>query len=82
VEQTQLKPMVQSLQDMASGLATGVNSVLSAGYAMDGSAGRPLFVVDTTSASALLTIDHSLKAADLGFSGSATSPATATSCRP
>jgi flagellar hook-associated protein 1 FlgK len=59
---------------MASGLATGVNSVLSAGYAMDGSAGRPLFVVDTTSSSAMLTIDPSLKAADLGFSGSATEP--------
>ncbi|MCA6217232.1 flagellar hook-associated protein FlgK [Ideonella sp. B7] len=73
-EQIQLKPMVQSLQDMASGLATGVNNTLTAGYAMNGSAGKPLFVIDTTSTSSLVTIDHSLQAADLGFSGSATEP--------
>lgn len=73
-EQTQLKPMVQSLQDMATGLTIGVNSVLTAGYAMNGTAGKPLFVVDPTSSSSLLTIDHSLQAADLGFSASATEP--------
>lgn len=63
-----LQPLTQSLRDMASGLATLFNDQLAAGYAMDGSAGQPLFQVDTSSVSALLTITPGLTAADLAFS--------------
>ncbi|GAA0759003.1 flagellar hook-associated protein FlgK [Ideonella azotifigens] len=73
-ESQQLKPMVQSLQDMAKGLADGVNSVLSAGYTMSGAAGKPMFSFDPTSSTAMLSVDPTLQAADLGLSGSATEP--------
>ncbi len=67
-----LRPMAQSISDMASALTTGFNTQLAAGYAMDGSAGGPLFQLDTTSVSSLLKVTPGLKPQDLAFSSSAT----------
>lgn len=69
-----LTPLTQSVVDMASGVATKVNAQLGAGFAMDGSAGTPLFDFDPTSASALLKLHSGVTAAGLGFSASATEP--------
>ena len=66
-----LVPMTQSIMDMASNLTTNVNAQLAAGFAMDGTAGQPLFVYDSSSASAMLTVNSSMVAQDLGFSSSA-----------
>ena len=43
-EQDVLKPMQQGVADIASQLATKVNTQLASGYAMDGTPGKPLFV--------------------------------------
>ncbi len=63
-----LQPMALSINDMATGLTTSFNNQLQAGFAMDGSAGTPLFKLDTSSVSALLTLHPGVKAQDLGFS--------------
>jgi flagellar hook-associated protein 1 FlgK len=59
---------------MASGLATNMNSQLAAGFAMDGTPGKPLFNFDPTSSNAMLTVNSSLVTQDLGFSSSASEP--------
>ncbi len=69
-----LQPLTQSVSDMAAGLTTLFNAQLAAGYALDGTAGKPLFQLDTSSVSALLTITPGIVAQDLGFSASATLP--------
>ncbi|WP_326536786.1 flagellar hook-associated protein FlgK [Pseudorhodoferax sp.] len=63
-----LQPLAQSVSDMATGLTTLFNTQLAAGYALDGTAGKPLFQLDTSSVSALLTITPGLTAQDLAFS--------------
>lgn len=63
-----LQPMVLSINDMAAGLTSSFNNQLQAGFAMDGSAGSPLFKLDTSSVSALLTLHPGVQAQDLGFS--------------
>lgn len=67
-----LVPLTQSIMDMASNLATNVNTQLAAGFAMDGTAGQPLFSYDPSSSSAMLTVTPGLVAQDLGFSSSPT----------
>jgi flagellar hook-associated protein 1 FlgK len=69
-----LQPLVQSISDMATGLTTLFNTQLAAGYAQDGTAGKPLFQLDTSSVSALLTITPGITAQDLGFSSDPTKP--------
>ena len=69
-----LLPLRQSISDMAAQITTAFNTQLTAGFAMDGTAGVPLFQLDTTSVSALLTITPGIKPQDLGFSSSATLP--------
>ncbi|GHD03228.1 flagellar hook-associated protein 1 [Pseudorhodoferax aquiterrae] len=69
-----LQPLTQSISDMAAGLTTLFNNQLAAGYGLDGTPGKPLFQLDTSSVSALLTITPGITAQDLGFSGDATKP--------
>ena len=66
-----LQPMALAISDMAAGLTTGFNNQLQAGFAMDGTAGQPLFMLDTSSVSALLTLQPGVQAQDLGFSSDA-----------
>lgn len=67
-QRNSLQPLTQSISDLAAGLTTLFNTQLAAGYAMDGSAGQPLFQLDTSSVSALLTITPGITAKDLAFS--------------
>lgn len=69
-----LQPMARSISDMAAGLTSSFNTQLQAGFAMNGSAGRPLFKLDASSVSALLTLEPGVLAQDLGFSSDATLP--------
>ena len=73
-----LQPLTQSISDMAAGLTTLFNTQLTAGYALDGSAGKPLFQLDTSSVSALLTITPGIEAKDLGFSSDPALPGNST----
>ncbi|SCK17655.1 flagellar hook-associated protein FlgK [Vogesella sp. LIG4] len=74
LEQQTLLPMLQSLSDMASGLATAVNNQLAAGFTPAGNPGQPLFLPAVPGSSNLLSVDTSLQAQDLAFAGSATTP--------
>jgi flagellar hook-associated protein 1 FlgK len=69
-----LQPMTQSISDMAAQLTTAFNTQLAAGFAMDGTPGTPLFQLDTTSVSALLTVTPGIKAQDLAFSANPALP--------
>jgi flagellar hook-associated protein 1 FlgK len=68
LEQEVLLPMKQSITDMASAIATRVNTQFQAGYATDGSAGAALFSFDASSATGMLKVTSPLTAAQLGFS--------------
>lgn len=74
MEHQVLVPMMQSVTDMAREMSTAVNTQLQAGFALDGTAGKPLFVYDATSVTSMLKVDSSVVAQDLGFSSSATAP--------
>ncbi|MGC3962436.1 MAG: flagellar hook-associated protein FlgK [Rhodocyclaceae bacterium] len=74
VEQNVLLPMMQSITDMASQMASKVNTQLMAGYAQDGTQGVALFEFDATSAVGMLKVNASIVAQDLGFSSDATLP--------
>jgi flagellar hook-associated protein 1 FlgK len=63
-----LQPLIQSVSDMAVGLTTLFNTQLAAGFDMNGAAGGPLFQLDTSSVSALLTITPGLTGDGLAFS--------------
>lgn len=69
-----LQPLILSISDMATGLTTLFNNQLAAGFAPDGTPGKPLFQLDTSSVSAMLTITPGLTAQDLAFSSDATKP--------
>jgi flagellar hook-associated protein 1 FlgK len=67
-----LTPLTDSIVDMATNISTLFNNQLAAGFDMNGNSGAPLFVLDITSASSLLTINTALTAKDLAFSSSST----------
>lgn len=69
-----LQPLILSISDMATGLTTLFNTQLAAGFAPDGTPGQPLFQLDTSSVSAMLTVTPGLTAKDLAFSSDATKP--------
>lgn len=73
-----LSPLTQSIVDMAQGIVTQFNTQLAAGYAMDGTPGKPLFVVDPISATALLSVNTSLVSQDLAFSADPAQPGNST----
>ncbi|MCW7536544.1 flagellar hook-associated protein FlgK [Aquabacterium sp. A7-Y] len=73
-EQRVLGPLVASVREMAEAISTRFNDQLAAGYAMDGSAGAPLFSFDASAADGLLQVDTSLSADALGFSADPAQP--------
>jgi flagellar hook-associated protein 1 FlgK len=71
-EQDTLLPLQQGVADMARQIADKVNTQLAAGYAMDGSAGKPLFVYNVGSTSNMLQVANGFQTSDLAFSGDGT----------
>lgn len=69
-----LVPLMDSVTDMAGEIATQVNDQLALGFAMDGTAGQPLFEFDSTSSSGMLKVRAGVVAQDLAFSSDATQP--------
>jgi flagellar hook-associated protein 1 FlgK len=68
-EQDTLLPLQQGVAEMAQQIADKVNTQLKAGYAMDGSAGKPLFVYNPGSTSNMLEVADGYQTSDLAFSG-------------
>lgn len=54
VEYSSLRPMLDSLHDIASELATSVNDVLATGFDLDGNPGQALFEYDPNSITGML----------------------------
>lgn len=71
-EHTALAPLMNAISDMAGSIASKVNTQLAAGFALDGSAGPPLFVFDATSSTGMLKVSPDISAQDLAFSTDAT----------
>lgn len=69
-----LQPLAGSIRDMASEISTRFNTQLAAGFAMDGTQGKPLFSFNPSSTSGMLQVTAGLQPQDLGFSSSATLP--------
>jgi flagellar hook-associated protein 1 FlgK len=67
-----LLPMQQGVAEMAKQLADKINTQLGAGYAMDGSAGKPMFVYNPGSTSNMLQVANGFQTADLAFSSDGT----------
>jgi flagellar hook-associated protein 1 FlgK len=67
-----LLPLQNNVAEMAQQVADKVNTQLAAGYTMDGSAGKPLFVYNTGSTSNMLQVASGFQTADLAFSGDGT----------
>ncbi|QJD99046.1 flagellar hook-associated protein FlgK [Massilia forsythiae] len=70
--QDTLKPLQQGVADIAKQVADKVNTQLQGGYAMDGSAGKPMFVFNAGSTSNMLQVADGFQTADLAFSGDGT----------
>jgi flagellar hook-associated protein 1 FlgK len=68
-EQDVLLPLQKNVAEMAQQIADKVNTQLQAGYAMDGTPGKPLFVYNPGSTSNMLQVASGFQTADLGFSG-------------
>lgn len=71
-EQDTLLPLQQGVAEMAQQIADKVNNQLAAGYAMDGSAGKPLFVYNPGSPSNMLQVADGFQTSDLAFSADGT----------
>jgi flagellar hook-associated protein 1 FlgK len=71
-ERDTLLPLQQGVAEMAQQIADKVNNQLQAGYAMDGSAGKPLFVYNPGSTSNMLQVAAGYQTSDLAFSGDGT----------
>ena len=56
VEYGSLRPNLDALHEMASGLAQMVNDTLATGYDLDGNAGQPLFSYNASSSTAMLSL--------------------------
>jgi flagellar hook-associated protein 1 FlgK len=68
-EQDVLLPLQTNVAEMAQQIANKVNTQLQAGYAMDGTPGKPLFVYNPGSTSNMLQVASGFQTADLAFSG-------------
>jgi flagellar hook-associated protein 1 FlgK len=71
-EQDTLLPLQQGVADLAQQIADKVNTQLAAGYAMDGSPGKPLLVYNPGSTSNMLQVADGYQTSDLAFSGDGT----------
>lgn len=67
-----LKPLQQSIADMANQLSAKVNAQLGAGFDANGNPGAPLLVYNPSSATGLLETTPGIQAADLAFSADGT----------
>jgi flagellar hook-associated protein 1 FlgK len=67
-EQDVLLPLQTNVAEMAQQIAAKVNTQLQAGYAMDGTPGKPLFVYNPGSTSNMLQVASGFQTADLAFS--------------
>jgi len=67
-----LKPLQQGVAEMAQQLADKVNGQLAAGYAMDGTKGKPMFVYSAGNTANMLQVADGFQTADLAFSGDGT----------
>lgn len=70
-EQDMLRPMQKGTEDIARQLADKVNTQLSAGYAMDGTPGQPLFVF-AAGATNMLNVAAGFEPTGLAFSSDGT----------
>jgi flagellar hook-associated protein 1 FlgK len=70
-EQDMLRPMQQGVADIAKQLSDKVNAQLSAGYAMDGTPGQPLFTY-TSGATSMINVVAGLEPTGLAFSSDGT----------
>lgn len=70
-EQDTLRPMQQGVADIASQLSSKINTQLTAGYAMDGTPGKPMFVY-TAGATNMLTLAPGMEPTGLAFSSDGT----------
>lgn len=73
-EQNVLSPLMQSVSDMAGEIASRFNNQLAAGFAPDGTPGKPLFVFDATSSTHMLQVQPGILPQELGFSADSTQP--------
>jgi flagellar hook-associated protein 1 FlgK len=71
-EQDTLLPLQQGVADMAQQIAEKVNTQLGAGFAMDGTPGKPLFVYTPGNTSNMLQVADGFQTSDLAFSGDGT----------
>jgi flagellar hook-associated protein 1 FlgK len=71
-EQDTLLPLQQGVADLAQQITDKVNTQLAAGYAMDGSPGKPLLVYNPGSTSNMLQVADGYQTSDLAFSGDGT----------
>jgi flagellar hook-associated protein 1 FlgK len=71
-EQNTLRPLRQSVADLAGALASKVNTQLAAGTDLNGAAGAPLFLVNPSSAAGLLSVAAGFQSDQLAFSGDGT----------
>lgn len=71
-EQDTLLPLQQGVADMAQQIADKVNTQLGAGFAMDGTPGKPLFVYTPGNTSNMLQVADGFQTSDLAFSGDGT----------
>jgi flagellar hook-associated protein 1 FlgK len=67
-----LRPQMQALNDVKQKFADAFNAQLTAGYDMNGNPGKALFVYDPASGN--LSVDSSVTADDLAFSGDPKTP--------
>ena len=70
--QNTLKPLQVSIAEIAQQMSSMVNTQLNAGQTAPGVPGKDLFVYNPASATGLLGIDPTFKAADLAFSSDGT----------
>jgi flagellar hook-associated protein 1 FlgK len=66
-EQDMLRPMQQGVADIAQQLSDKVNAQLTAGYAMDGTPGKPLFTY-TSGTTSMLNVVAGMEPTGLAFS--------------
>jgi len=70
-EQDMLRPMQQGVADIAQQLSDKVNAQLTAGYAMDGTPGQPLFTY-TQGATSMINVVAGMEPTGLAFSSDGT----------
>jgi flagellar hook-associated protein 1 FlgK len=73
-ENNVLVPLRQDISDIAGQIASKVNTLLSAGYDLNGNPGSALFVYNPNGTSNMMSVTAGVTAAGLGFSSSATDP--------